>query len=126
MIAVADGLVLQGPHHPSDGKLIGEFQQHEAQFEQALAVFRSSGRVSGFRSLGIDVDSISGGRKQALILLPVSTWGRSFGVGEGLCVLSEALAPTTEGETDTYSGEMPNEVVYRHIDGNWYVYYSSW
>lgn len=125
--AVADGLVLLGPHHPSDGKLIDEFQQHEAQFDQAMAAFRSSGRVSGFRSLGIEADSISGGRKQALILLPVSTWGLvPSGSEKGYAYSREPLHPTTDGETDSYSGDMPNEIVYRHIDGAWYVYYSSW
>jgi len=123
----AYGLWLLGPHHPSDHELIGEFQRHQGQFEQAMTTFRSSGRVREFRDLGIETDTVEGGRKQALIQLPVSTWGLiPSGSEKGYAFSQKPLHPTTDSETENYSGDMPNEIVYRHIEGPWYVYYYSW
>jgi hypothetical protein len=125
--AVGDLLWLLGPHHPSDSSMIGDFQQHESQFQQAMAAFRSGGDVSRFRSLGIETDAIDGGPKQGLILLPVSTWGLvPSGSAKGYAYSPAPLRPTTAGETDQYWGDMPEEIVYRHIGGPWYVYYESW
>jgi hypothetical protein len=121
------GLWLLGPHHPSDDELIGVFQQHQGQFQQAMAAFRSSGRVRGFHGLGIETGDMEGGRKRALIRLPVSTWGLvPSGSEKGYAYSQKPLRPTTDGETENFSGDMPDEIVYRHIDGPWYVYYYSW
>lgn len=92
-----------------------------------MAAYRSSGRVREFRSLGVETSSVEGGRKQRLIQLPVSTWGLvPSGSEKGYAFSQKPLHPTTDRETERYSGDMPDEIVYRHITGPWYVYYYSW
>jgi hypothetical protein len=123
----AYGLWLVGPHHPSDDDLIGRFQQHQEQFERAMAVYRKTGQVKAFRELDVEAGTLEGGRTQALTLLPVSTWGLvPSGSEKGYAFSRKPLHPTTEGETESFAGDMPQELVYRHIVGAWYVYYSTW
>ena len=78
------------------------------------------------RSLGIE-RAIRWDHEADLILLPVSSWGLvPSGSAKGYAYSSTPLRPATEAETDDYTGDMPNEIVYRHIKGLWYVYYERW
>jgi hypothetical protein len=121
-------LYVLGPHHPSDGKLLSNFAQHEAQFEQVISDFRSHVRVRDARlvSLGIEVDGVerdSGG----LVLLSVSTWGLvPSGSSKGYAYSKHPLRPVTDGQIEDYRGDMPNEIVYRHIKGPWYLFFEVW
>jgi hypothetical protein len=123
----AYGLWLVGPHHPSDDELIGRFQQHQGQFERAMSVYRATGRVRAFSGLDVEAGTLEGGHKQATITLRASTWGLvPSGSEKGYAFSRKPLHPTTKGETEHYPGNMPQEIVYRHIVGPWYFYYSTW
>lgn len=125
-VGVADLLHIVGPHHPSDAKLIDDFHRREPQFQQAIAAFRSGHQRRELRGLGIE-RAIQWDHEADLILLPVSSWGLvPSGSAKGYAYSSTSLRPATEAETDDYTGDMPNEIVYRHIKGPWYVYYESW
>jgi hypothetical protein len=121
-------LYVLGPHHPSDDKLLGSFAQREGQFEQVVNDVRHRVRVPDARlaSLGIEPDGVerdSGG----LVLLTVSTWGIvPSGSSKGYAYSKHPLRPVTDGRLQDYRGDMPNEIVYRHIQGPWYLFFEAW
>lgn len=125
-VAVGSLWAWAGPHHPSDDSLIDDFRQHGLQFAQAIGHYEATGSVGQLRSLGIETDGIER-RPHGLVLLPVSSWGLvPSGSSKGYAYSKRPLWPVTDGGVEDYRGDEPDEIVYRHIEGPWYLFYEWW
>jgi len=126
-VSSAVALGLWAHPHPSDRAMIGELHRHRAQFDQAIAGLHRAGHVDRrpLRAAGVKVADV--GRWGTAVLLSVDSWGLApSGWEKGYAYSRRPLSPLTTGDTQSYGGPMPDEVVYRHVTGPWYVYYMSW
>jgi len=113
--------------HPSDSAMIAELQQHRPQFDQAMAGLRTAGHVDRkpLRAAGVKVQDV--GSSGSAVLLTVNSWGIvPSGWEKGYAYSRKPLGPLTTGNTQSYGEPMPDDFVFRHVSGPWYIYYESW
>ena len=125
--AAAALTVWASPHHPSDDSMVSDFQQHRPQFDRAAAALDATGHTdrNPLRGAGIDVQHVD--RYRGATLLSVSIWGIvPSGSAKGYAYSQKPLSPLTTGDTQHYAGATPDEIVFRHISGPWYMYFESW
>jgi hypothetical protein len=125
--AVAALTAWASPHHPSDDSMLSDFQQHRPQFDQTAAALADTGHVDRkpLRDAGIEVQHVE--RYLDATLLSVSSWGIvPSGSAKGYAYSQKSLDPLATGDTQHFAGVMPDEIVFRHISGPWYIYFESW
>ena len=125
--AMAALTIWASPHHPSDDSMISDFRQHQPQFDQAAATLDATGHIDRrpLRDAGIDVQHVN--RYRSATLLSISSWGIvPSGSAKGYAYSRKSLDPLTTGNTQRYAGATPDEIVFRHISGPWYIYFESW
>lgn len=113
---------------PSDDELIGAFTEHESQF---AALVESDGTVSRpsstqLRRLGIEIERVERDGPDLLYLVVSAIGMVPSGFEKGYVYSVQTPRRTTEGDLESYSGDTDNSPVYRHVKGNWYIYYESW
>ncbi len=88
---------------------------------------RRSGHVDRkpLRAAGVKVEYV--GRSGSAVLLTVSSWGIVPARSEkGYAYSRKRLSPLTTGNTQSFAGPMPDDIVFRHLSGPWYIYYEFW
>lgn len=135
--------------HPSDQSLLGNFQEHKAEFNQLLQMFladKGLGRVAYsftrpadpqtigisaerlqqyrtmFSRLGLS-EGIEGYDEKEAVWFRASAMGLSVsGSSKGYAYLKDP-PPIIVGNLDSYRSPDGKSVgAFRHIEGNWYLY----
>ena len=118
--AVSDNGVASSPH---DTELISSFAQHRSQFALAAQQFASHGSVDGdlLKTLGIEPDGALEYPRGVITFAAASGGITDSGFSKGYAYSKQLLRPLVKS-TDRYAEES-DALVYRHIEGPWYVYY---
>jgi len=106
-------------HHPSDKQMIAFFEDHREQFDESLEVFQASGS-RGYSRTQLDVHSING-YDDGRVYFMVSAYGLISPSTKGYLYCPYEPTPLV-GNTERDAGG-PFGETYRHIDGDWYLYY---
>lgn len=110
--------------HPSDAQLIGTFDAHKAQFEQALAAFKADGRVEAKLLHSIGVRGAVYG-EDGVVYMDASVYGLATGgSSKGFAYSASPLPTSPVGDLkNADTGQSERGVAYKHISGPWYLFY---
>jgi hypothetical protein len=136
--------------HPSDQSLLDNFQTHKAEFNQLLQMFLadkglgrvaydftrpehpenigiSSDRLQQYRKLfsrlGLS-EGIEGYDEKELVWFHASAQGLSVtGSGKGYAYLTKPPPLIVESLDNYWSKDGKSFTAFRHIEGNWYLYF---
>jgi hypothetical protein len=111
--------------HRSDDELIVNFKEHRAQFAQAVEQFRARGWVDPalLRALDADPDGTVE-YPRGVVTLTDSVQGIAVsGSSKGYAYSEKPLKPLVKRTDDYQGGDGSGFLVYRHIEGPWYIYY---
>jgi hypothetical protein len=111
--------------HRPDDELIANFKSHRGQFAEAVAQFRARGWVDAALLKAMDVNS------DGVIEYPrdVITFTDSVqgiavsGSSKGYAYSKTPPRPLVEVTDSYHGGDGGGFLVYRHIEGPWYIYY---
>jgi hypothetical protein len=114
-----------GSPHPSDARLIGTFNEHEAQFEQAIVAFKADGSVDAdlLHSIGVEAEGVY--REDGVIYLDASVYGLvTGGSSKGYAYSQNPLSTVPAGDLEgADTGQSEEGTAYKHITGPWYLFY---
>ena len=136
--------------HPTDQKLLAEFQSHKAQFEQLLAMFQADKklervaysftrpdnpveigitreRIQQYRDLFDNLKltaGIEGLEPKDMVMFHRSTYGLSVsGSSKGFAYFLKPPQLLVDSLDGYRSKDGRSFTAFRHIEGNWYLYY---
>lgn len=114
-----------GSPHPADARLIDTFEQHRAQFDEAVAEFKADGSVDPdlLHSIGVPAENVF--REDGVVYFDASVYGLATGGSSKGYAYSRSSLPTApEAELeDADTGLSERGVAYEHISGPWYLFY---
>lgn len=125
LIAAGTAGLLPGGSLKSDDELIATFRQHGSEFTTAIAEYEDDARVDNalLRRLGVDPLTVWKDQDQ-VVYLPVSTEGLAVsGATKGYAYSAKPLTPLVDRTDGYHGGDGSGFLVFRHIQGPWYVYY---
>jgi len=146
MLAIACGC---GSSHPSDASLLANFENHEEDFETLLNMLRedkklrrvdedwtdpddlsmigvSEGRIRDYRALFAKLRVPRGfcaHHGPEVFTLIASTYGLSVSGSSKGYEYREEAPDQVVADLDSYWSNGDSFRAYRHIDGNWYLYF---
>ena len=114
-----------GSPHPSDARLIDDFQEHRAQFDDAVAAFDADGSVDPnlLHSIGVPAENVFS--EDGVVYFDASVFGLATGGSSKGYAYSRSSLPTApEAELENAdTGLSERGVAYKHISGPWYLFY---
>ncbi len=106
-------------------RLIDDFQEHRAQFDDAVAAFDGDGSVDPnlLHSIGVPAENVF--REDGVICFDASVFGLATGGSSKGYAYSRGSLPTTpQAELENADTGMSEcGVAYKHISGPWYLFY---